>query len=155
LKLPLGVVSSGAVGSAFAVHPQAAGTSQGEAPMKEAKAAKLSEKLDRVYERRDSATPVSRQELQAMAEVYLGENYDRSKIDAVARLQEAMQESHKALVSDFKSGRINAGIYVDRLRAVLLETAKKCEQVLGAEDYFKLFGVTPAAAAGVLDLPAR
>lgn len=64
--------------------------------MKDAKAANLSQKLDRLYERLDSATPVSRQELQAMADVYLGENYDRSKIDAVARLQEAMQESQGA-----------------------------------------------------------
>lgn len=57
-------------------------------------------------------------------------------------------------MSDFESGRINAGVYVDRLRAVLLDTAKKCEQVLGAEDYLKLFGMTPDDTAGVLDLPS-
>jgi hypothetical protein len=113
------------------LHPQApsGNTSQvGMPTMKDPKAAALSRKLDTVYQDRQIGLnhPVAREELRAMADVYLGEGYDKDKIESVARLQQAMQQSHKELASALESGQINAGIYVDRLRQLLLDTASKC-----------------------------
>lgn len=96
---------------------------------------------------------IARRELEAMARVQLGEDYDRQKIAAVAELQRQWREKQQDFTERLKQGYLSPEGYRLILRQVIAETAQRCEAVLGSEDFERLFGVPAKDAADLLMRP--
>ena len=94
----------------------------------------------------------SRAEFQALAAENLGEGYDPAKVAQVSVIQGQMREKQVDLVARLQSGLLTSEAYADAFRALLSETASRCEAILGPRDFAQLFGI-PASAA--VDLGQR
>jgi hypothetical protein len=92
-----------------------------------------------------------RAELEALASEKLGHNYDRDKVDTVARMQASYRLKQRSLARDLSTGHISREHYLNTLSALLAESAAKGEVVLGRDDFVKLFGVTPEGASRLSD----
>jgi hypothetical protein len=88
----------------------------------------------------------TRAELEALASEKLGENYNRDTIETVARMQAEYRLSQQRLASDLSAGRISQDQYLSSFSALLAESGSRYEAILGREDFFRLFGVTPENA---------
>ncbi len=94
----------------------------------------------------EQALAVVRAELGALASEKLGDNYDRDKVDALARMQTSYRLKQRSLAADLSASRISREQYLNTFSALLAESAAKGEAILGREDFIKLFGVTPENA---------
>src|SRR5437899_2807214 len=79
-------------------------------------------------------------EFQAMADVFLGEGFDPAKLRQLEELQIALHLKQGELAQDYEAGKMGAESYVDSINALLEEDLKKCEDVLGQEDFLRFFG---------------
>jgi hypothetical protein len=96
---------------------------------------------------------VAHKELLALADVNLGPNYNPSKLLEVARLQRHLKERQRELASQLKSGKLPPTEFSVALRRLLTQVANQCEEILGAEDYVKLFGIPAKDAADLIAPP--
>jgi hypothetical protein len=94
---------------------------------------------------------VAEQELSALAEMNLGEGYDRGKISQVAKIQRHFRDVQSQLARDVEVNKLTPNDYSNQLKYLLSETASACERVLGSADYLRLFGVPPSAAAHLVN----
>jgi hypothetical protein len=120
------------------------------------KGARLADSIRQIYSQATSTTDekaTRRRELEALARVQLGENYDWRKIDAVARFQGEWLEKQQALTETLDRGEIGPDAYRQKLREAISEMAFKCEGVLGNRDFERLFGVSPKDAPDILAQP--
>lgn len=101
-----------------------------------------------------NAMDVRQAEFQAMADVFLGENFDQAKLEQVENLQVALHNEQATLCQRYEAQEIGPDEYVELFNAMLLETFEKCEDVLGPENFIKLFGVPPPELAGFIDKEA-
>jgi hypothetical protein len=117
------------------------------------KSAQLANDIRHIYAKADSHTSelaIARQELEALARAHLGENYDRSKIAAVAEYQCAWREKQHIYTERLKCGDLSPDGYRVVLREILTDTAVHCEAILGSENFERLFGVPAKDAVDLL-----
>jgi hypothetical protein len=122
----------------------------------DSKAARLFRKINDIYAQfragpsAVSEAATSEQEFRALADVNLGEGYDPEKISRVAHLQRELRDNQARLAAELDGKTITADEYVERLAALLSDTARACEEVLGSADFETLFGVPADSAADLL-----
>ena len=97
---------------------------------------------------------VRQAEFQAMADVFLGENFDQAKLKQVEDLQITLHNEQATLYQRYEAQEIGPDEYVELFNAMLVETFDKCEDVLGPENFIKLFGVPRSELAGFIDKEA-
>jgi hypothetical protein len=90
-------------------------------------------------------------EFQAMADVFLGKDYDPAKTKRVENLQIALQHHQAALAQRLNAGELQPNQYLDACNDLIASTFRKCEEVLGAEDFRKLFGSAPNELGDLID----
>ena len=121
------------------------------------KSAQLADNIRQIYSQAGPTTDdstIARQELEALARVQLGEDYDPKKIAAVAEFQRSWRESQQRLTERLKRGDVSPEGYRAILRQLIAETASHCEAILGDHDFERLFGVPAKDAADLLAPPS-
>lgn len=103
---------------------------------------------------KEAAMNVRHEEFQAMADVFLGENYDRGKLDAVERLQLAIGKMQAKLSAQLDEGKLTPEQYVERFNDKLAETFGNIERILGADDFQRLFRAPRDQLGGYIDKEA-
>lgn len=154
-------VHGGSGGIIGTVGSGRAGGSGGLAVLGDNKATQFSRKIRSIYAyifypviggpSPERVAEVPEQELAALAEMNLGEGYDRAKISQVAKIQRHFRDAQSQLARDVEVNRLTPTDYSNRLKSLLSETAASCERVLGPTDYLKLFGVPASAATDLLN----
>jgi hypothetical protein len=96
----------------------------------------------------------ARKELRALFDVRLGEEYDQRKFDIVANLQFRLRMHKRELAAQLQSQQLTPEQFTIELRNALTKTATQCENVLGAGDFVKLFGIEAKDAADILNPPS-
>ena len=99
----------------------------------------------------ESLMDIRHAEFQAMTDVFLGEDFDQTKLRQVEALQIALHSRQAELYRLYEAKKIGSEEYVDSFNTLLEETFKKCEDVLGQEDFLKLFGAPRSQLAGFID----
>jgi hypothetical protein len=90
-------------------------------------------------------------ELKALVDTYLGENYDQKKVRAVIGVHLCSQWEQDSLGVLLDEDAMTAERYLNAFNTLAVSTAKICEQILGSEDFERLFGCTPDEAAGLIN----
>jgi len=126
---------------------------------KSGQSAQLASKVHDIYASttrpQDADLGFARQELRALFDVRLGEDYDRHKFNEVADLQLSLRKHKRELAAQLESRQLNQEQFTDELRRALTETALQCEAVLGSRDFVQLFGIEAKHAADLLNPPVR
>jgi len=99
----------------------------------------------------ESPMDIRNAEFQAMADVFLGEDFDQTKLRQVEELQITLHLKQSELAQSYEAGKIRAEDYVQSVNALLEETFRQCENILGQEDFLKLFGAPRSQLAGLVD----
>ena len=73
------------------------------------------------------------------------------KIAAVSDVQNELRSKHGELGQKFSRGELTKERYASELRQLFVERAARCREILGDDDFLKLFGVTPEQAGDVID----
>ena len=94
---------------------------------------------------------VRHEEFIAMADAFLGSDFDREKLAQVESLQMALHEGQAKLCEDLDSHRIDANRYVDEANALHVRIALRCESILGPSDFLRLFGVSSSDLSAHID----
>lgn len=102
----------------------------------------------------DEAMDVRHEEFVAMTEAFLGPDYDGEKLAQVESEQLALQQTQARLADDLAMQRIGPSEYLNRVNRIHAETAQRCESILGAEDFEKLFGVPVSEIGPYIDKEA-
>jgi hypothetical protein len=90
-------------------------------------------------------------ELEAMTDVFLGEDYDPIKRKQIDDLHVAMRQGQVRLSQRHREGKLNAEEYVDACSTLIADTFKQFEAVLGPADFRKLVGSSRQDAAKVIN----
>lgn len=101
-----------------------------------------------------NALDVRHAEFRAMTDIFLGENCDRRKVEQVESLQMALHEQQAVLYQRYAAEELGPEAYVEAFNTLLDETFVKCEDILGQEDFRKLFGAPRSELAGFIDTEA-
>lgn len=100
---------------------------------------------------KEAAMNVRHEEFQAMADVFLGKNYDRGKLGAVERLQVSIGKMQAKLSAQLDEGKLTPEQYVDQFNDELAETFENIERILGTDDFQRLFRVPRDQLGGYID----
>lgn len=90
-------------------------------------------------------------EFQAMADVFLGKDFDLTKLKQFEDMQMALHNEQANLYRGYEAEEIGPEEYVELFNKLLDETFIKCEDILGMEDFIKVFGVPRSKVAGFID----
>ena len=90
-------------------------------------------------------------EFQAMADVFLGAGFDPVKLKQVEDLQIEAHRNQAALARRHELHQIGDEEYVTAANALIGETLRRCEGVLGAKAFGELFGTSPDEDNGLID----
>jgi hypothetical protein len=93
-------------------------------------------------------------EFQAMADVFLGEDFDRAKLAQVESLQIALHERQAELYQRYESKELSPVGYVNAFNALLDDTFAQCENILGQNDFLKFFGAPRTEMSSFIDREA-
>jgi hypothetical protein len=93
---------------------------------------------------KETAMDVRQAELHAMTDVYLGATYDLAKRNRIEELQIDLHRKQTELAHRLQAGLVNTNELRKAANDLIEETFVKCEEVLGAEDFCKLFGASRA-----------
>lgn len=88
----------------------------------------------------DLPVDIGREELQALVDTFLGENYDRKKFEQIAGLKKTMGQQHVVLCKCLDTEMITPEQYLDLFTALLKAIFRETKKVMGVRDYQKLFG---------------
>ncbi len=94
---------------------------------------------------------IRHEEFEAMADVFLGEDYDKARLHQVEDLQIVLHQQQNVLCSRYERGELDPESYVDAFNSLLDATFADCERILGAEDFQRLFGTTRESLGGFID----
>jgi hypothetical protein len=94
---------------------------------------------------------VRHEEFMAMADAFLGHGFDRAKLAKVESLQLELHAAQADLDKALEGRRIDRSRYADEVNKTHRAIARQCEAILGASNFVKLFGVTPARLGGLID----
>ncbi|HEV8714702.1 MAG TPA: hypothetical protein VGX03_17965 [Candidatus Binatia bacterium] len=103
------------------------------------------------YTTGESPMDIRHAEFQAMADVFLGEDFNQTKLRQVEDLQIALHARQAELYRLYETKAIRPEDYVQSFNVLLEETFRKCEEILGQEDFLKLFGAPRSQLAGFID----
>ena len=78
-------------------------------------------------------------EFQAMADVFLGEDYDQAKLREVEGLQIIVHEKQAELYKNYIAQEIGPEAYVDSLNGLVDTMFTEMEGILGQDDFEALF----------------
>ncbi len=99
----------------------------------------------------DTPSDMRHAEFQARADVFLGEGYDREKLNKVENCQVKLRQQQASLIGRYDAGELIAVQYVRAYNSLLLATFAECEKILGQEDFVKFFGASPPELSGFID----
>lgn len=99
----------------------------------------------------DESMDTRHAEFQAMAEVFLGRDYDRAKLLQVENQQILLREQQASLLQLYEAQKLSPEKYVDSVNALLADTFAKCEKILGKKDFVKLFRAPRHEFGGFID----
>lgn len=99
----------------------------------------------------DAPLDMRQAEFRAMADAFLGKDYDREKRHKVESCQTLLREQQALLYRRYEEQQLTPEQYVDAYNALLADTFAQCENVLGKKDFLKLFGADPVEAGGFID----
>jgi len=119
------------------------------------KSAQLANDIHRIYsnaETLDDST-TDRSELDALARVQLGENYEQGMIAAVAVSQRRWREKQQHLVNQLLHKELTPDVYRQLNRIAISEMAEECVRYLGRDGFERLFGVSVKDAPDILIPP--
>lgn len=102
----------------------------------------------------ETTMDVRHEEFQAMADAFLGEDFDKSKLAQVESLQIALHEYQVVFFKRYQNGELRPEEYVDHFNYLLAVTFEACESILGAKEFIHLFGVPPSEIIGFIDKDA-
>lgn len=102
----------------------------------------------------ENSVDIRREEFQAMADVFLGENHDREKLEQIENLQLALHEQQATLCQRYENGQLGPEDYVDSFNTLLDKTFAECEKILGEMDFLSLFGAPRSELGGFIDKQA-
>ena len=80
-------------------------------------------------------------EFQAMADVFLGEDYDQAKLGEVEKLQIVLHQKQTELYKNYEAQEIGPKAYVDSVNGLIGTTFREIEAILGQADFEALFGM--------------
>jgi hypothetical protein len=106
---------------------------------------------DEVITAEENSIDIRNEEFQAMADVFLGEDYDKQKIRKVDDLQIYLHKQQARLCQYHDAGKLSSEVYVRSFNSLLSDVFKKCEAILGQEDFIKMFGGPPSEVGGFID----
>jgi hypothetical protein len=99
----------------------------------------------------ETAMDIRQAELDSMVDAFLGPDYDPTKRRQVEELQIALHKQQAELARRRDQGEMSDKQFVEAANAVIEDTFKKCENILGQEDFRKLFGSSLHEAAGLIN----
>ncbi len=94
---------------------------------------------------------VRHQAFMAMADAFLGRDFDREKLTLIASLQRQLQETQTDFYRALTSHCIDRAQYVDAVNELHTAIAGRCESILGAADFKKLFGMSSVEIGSHID----
>jgi len=97
---------------------------------------------------------VRHEEFMAMAEAFLGPGYDPYKLAQVEQLQLELHAMQGNLANALQEQTLDRHAYIEESNRLCANIATRCEAVLGAADFFKLFGASPADLNSFIDADA-
>jgi len=109
------------------------------------------DKLTSSNESGENYMDIRRSELQAMADVFVGKDLDDIKFRQIDRLQVELHKAEDKLYQIYDAGKLTPEQYVESVNAAVSENLKKCEEILGEEDFIKLFGAPRSVAVGLME----
>lgn len=95
---------------------------------------------------------LERAEFLAASNAFLGEDYDPDKLARVEELLLELRKEQDLLVARFETGQLSPKEYVDSLNLAIHTHMLACQDVLGREDYERLFRGPVPETVGVVDL---
>lgn len=107
--------------------------------------------------RRCTGTPAARSgdepmdDLEQMIAEALGPNYDRTKLDGVRAVQAELIARKDVLDAEVQRGERAGGAYADAVNDLLNEHLTEVANILGAEDYRRVFQLEPGEPISVVD----
>jgi hypothetical protein len=107
--------------------------------------------IDAELSGKEDAMDVRHAELTAMTNVFLGANYDPMKRNRVENLQVDLHRKQAELAHRLQLGQVSREEFVTVANALIKDTFEKCEDVLGPDDFCKLFGAPPSELVGLID----
>lgn len=99
----------------------------------------------------ESAMGTNREEILAMFDSFLGEDFDPSKRERVIGLQQDLHQGQTSLARQLESGAITSAEYADRFNHLAATVFADCEEVLGRADFETLFGAPRSEMQGYID----
>ena len=96
-------------------------------------------------------------EFRAMADVFLGEDFDRDKLATIENLQGDLQKEQAWLYQSYEAGNLRPEKYLESLNKLAKDTFEKIEHILGTENFLKLFRTNRSGLAeigGLIDKDA-
>jgi hypothetical protein len=94
---------------------------------------------------------IRHEEFQAMADVFLGEDYDQDKLSQVENLQIELHQGQAELYQKLNTDELSPEEYVDSVNTLIHNTFLRSESILGTQDFISLFGALPADMSGFID----
>ncbi|MGV7208896.1 hypothetical protein ACLB1G_13685 [Oxalobacteraceae bacterium A2-2] len=90
-------------------------------------------------------------EFKEMAKATLGAGFDEDKLEQIQALQTELRASLASLYKQLSLGSLAKADYLNLNSEAQRITALRCEAVLGADGFIKLFGIPAAEAGRVID----
>jgi len=97
---------------------------------------------------------VRHEEFMAMADAFLGPEYDRAKLRQVELLQLELHARQGQLFQALQSRQLNREAFVGESNRLGKDIALQCEAVLGPADFQKLFGASANELNSLIDTGA-
>ena len=86
-----------------------------------------------------------------MTGAFLGDDYDQAKLKQVEDLQRSMDERRSTLADQLQRAEIGPEDYLDSFNGSAREMFAAIEEILGPEDFVKLFGTPRTEMGDVID----
>lgn len=104
--------------------------------------------------RTDEVPDIRHLEFRAMVDVFLGADFDSTKVKQIEALQIDLDKEQACLYTEYKAERLAPEEYVDRVNAAIANTFEKFESVLGRESFLKVFQAPKSECAAFIDKDA-
>jgi upstream activation factor subunit UAF30 len=111
-------------------------------------------RLAEVHSNNGTDKDVRHEELQAMFDTFLGDDFDANRRKRVEQLQIHLFQQQARLERALTAKRISAEKYVDSFNNLLAGTFRECEKALGTRDFAQLFGAPTDRLGGYIDKAA-
>ncbi len=96
-------------------------------------------------------TDVRHAELGAMIDAFLGADYDPARRQQIDAIQQTLDKEHAELSRRRIRGEVTDEQFVNQANSLIDNAFEKCEQVLGKDDFQRLFGEPAHEATALID----